>query len=213
MFLCISTSTHPDYSTKLQRRVIAIQRDKAQEEVDRLLAIQRSDPTQEKHSVERDPKWDEDGCWKMAENGVWTRDLKAGSPTTGGSEWAPVDMSKMDELYDAIPNASLDFKFYNLFSYGKFQKFNGTWGTWKEFMNDRGIGARKRVSDVVAYHCDSTVGPAIGSLPAAGCRPADGRCRLMDDLVVYAAPWKTYSWGDVINEYSDKVAPFTQYEG
>jgi len=142
VFLCISTSTHPDYSTKLQRRVIAIQRDKAQEEVDRLLAIQRSDPTQEKHSVERDPKWDEDGCWKMAENGVWTRDLKAGSPTTGGSEWAPVDMRKMDELYDAIPNASLDFKFYNLFSDGKFKKFNGTWGTWKEFMNDRGIGAR-----------------------------------------------------------------------
>ena len=33
-----------------------------QKEVDRLLAIKRCHPTQKKHSVTPEPKWDEDDC-------------------------------------------------------------------------------------------------------------------------------------------------------
>ena len=48
-------------------------------------------------------------------------------------------------------------------------------------------------------------------LPAANYRASDGRWRLMFSLVVYATPWKAYSWLQVKSEYFDKQDPYKEY--
>ena len=89
------------------------------------------------------------------------------------------------------PNASLPFNLGDVYFTRKYQKYNDKLGSCKEFMHNRGIGARHNVSDEAKL--------------------TDGHWRLMGSLVGYATPWKQYAWWEVKREYSDKPDPFKQY--
>ena len=105
----------------------------------------------------------------------------------------------MNELYDLIPDAALPFDSKDIDS--QFQKYNGKYGCWKEYMNDRNVSARHRVEEVILDGWKSVGSPA-----------EDGHWRLLFALVVYSAPYKEYSWDEVRSEYADTDGcPFKQY--
>ena len=129
--------------------------------------------------------------WARDKNGRWVKLGEWAGLPASYSEWAQVNWERMDKLYDLIPNASLPFNLGDLYSTRKYQKYNGKLGSWKEFMHNRGIGARHNVSDEAKL--------------------TDGHWRPMGSLVGYATPWKQYAWWEVKREYSDKPDPFKQY--
>ena len=81
----------------------------------------------------------------------------------------------MDELYDAIPDASSDLKLYMLFDQQKNRLHSGKFGTWKVYMHDRAITYRIKVEDMLKTQWKSLEGAE-----------SDGRWRLMQNLVVYS---------------------------
>ena len=104
----------------------------------------------------------------------------------------------MGELYDLIPDAALPFdsKDFHL----QFQKYNGKYGYWKEYMNDRNVTARLKATEVI-----------LNDWKSLGSPEEDGHWRLLFALAVYSEPWKEYSWAEVTSEYADDDNPFKQY--
>ena len=84
-----------------------------------LLSIDRSHPTQVKHSRIHVPTF----------------------------QWTDLNQDSIDWLKDLVPNASLFFNLESLT--GRHQKFNGRLGSWIELMNDRSISARKVIDEVI----------------------------------------------------------------
>ena len=136
---------------------------------ERLLNLTRSDPIQLKYSIVPVRKFgkddnDEPVGWRLNQRNI-------------------------DLLNDAVPNNSRNFNHVATSVQHDGYKCRHS---WIESMNDRNIGGRHAINEVIKNSYCGTTG---------------GRWRLFDELPDYAKPWNTLSWSQLLTEYKEEDTP------